>query len=121
MDHQDWNTVIFKKNIKENNKASTSNLREGTYKTTKKHVDSSVKKMNKLDEQTDAGKIEKVSSSISKQIQQARCARSMSQKDLAQMCNTNSKLIAEYESGKALPDKALEKKIQNALNVKFKK
>ena len=112
MDHQDWNTITFKNN-KNNNNDNKNKL--------KNQNDPLKKKMQLLDESTDGCKIEKVNSNICKQIQQGRSLKNMKQIDLANKCNTNVKIIQDYESGKSIVDKQLERKIQNALGIKFEK
>ncbi len=112
MDHQDWNTITFKNN-KNSNNANKTKL--------KNQNDPIKKKMQLLDESTDGRKIEKVSLNICKQIQQGRSLRNMKQIDLANKCNTNIKIIQDYESGKSVVDKQLENRIEKALSIKLEK
>ena len=45
----------------------------------------------------------------------------MSQKELAQKLNIDSKIIQTYESGKAIPEHKLMIKLEKILNVKLNK
>ena len=48
-------------------------------------------------------------------------AKKMSQKELAQKLNIDSKIIQTYESGKAIPDNKLMIKLEKILNIKLNK
>jgi ribosome-binding protein aMBF1 (putative translation factor) len=60
-----------------------------------------------------------VSSDLKKAIMQARNAKGMSQKDLAQKLMTDVKTVQEYESGKAIPNNALIAKMERELGAKL--
>ena len=56
---------------------------------------------------------------IGKQISQARCAKKVSQKQLAQQLNVLPSVIQTYENGKALKNNSMLSKIEKALGVKL--
>jgi putative transcription factor len=70
-------------------------------------------------EETDELKHAKVDKSLSKAIMQARTAKKMTQKDLATAINEKPQVIAEYESGKAIPNGAIIVKIERKLGCKL--
>ena len=65
--------------------------------------------------------IERVSLSLRMQIQKARNAKRLSQKDLAFRIGVTAKTIHDYECGKAIPDHQVIQKIQKCLCVKFER
>jgi putative transcription factor len=73
----------------------------------------------KLEEAEEAGKIAKVDKSLSKAIMQARTAKKMTQKDLATAVNEKPQVIAEYESGKAVPNPQIISKLERKLGTKL--
>ena len=73
----------------------------------------------KLEEADDVGKIVKVDLSLRKAIMQARTAKKMTQKELATAINEKPQVIAEYESGKAVPNPQIIGKIERKLGCKL--
>lgn len=73
---------------------------------------------HKLEEAEDL-KHDKVDLSLSKSIMQARTAKKMTQKELATAINEKPQVIAEYESGKAIPNPQIITKIERALGCKL--
>jgi putative transcription factor len=80
---------------------------------------STVMSARKLEEATDVGTIAKVDRSLSKAIMQARMAKKMSQKELATLINEKPQVVAEYESGKAIPNPQIIGKIERKLGCKL--
>jgi len=122
MSHQDWNTVVFKK--KQSVTLTNDDIRRSNYKTTQRVVSNSIsntnmQKLHKIDNETEAFDIKKISLSLSRQIQSARLNNKMSQKELALKINVSVKIINDYESCKAMPDNRVKMKIQRALGVVF--
>jgi putative transcription factor len=98
-----------------------------------------------LEEATDVGTIAKVDKSLSKAIMQARTAKKMTQKDvscvgsgsitiivcqtinllmhfifqLGTAINEKPQVVAEYESGKAIPNPQIISKLERALGTKL--
>ena len=73
----------------------------------------------KLEEADEPGKIAKVDKSLSKAIAQARTAKKMTQKDLATAINEKPQVVAEYESGKAIPNPQIITKLEKQLGCKL--
>jgi putative transcription factor len=73
----------------------------------------------KLEEATDVGTIAKVDKDLSKAIMQARTAKKLTQKDLATAINEKPQVVAEYESGKAIPNGQIIAKLEKKLGVKL--
>ena len=117
-DHQDWKPVVIRKNVNQLKKDNPNK---------KKKVSSKKPNSNKLETKkiiADDGEInapDKISHSLKIQIQQARVAKGLTQKDLATQLGLQPAIIKEYESGKAIPNGALLGKIGRKLGVKFKK
>merc|ERR1711964_803917 len=68
----------------------------------------------KLDE-AEIPELPKVSHSFKVELQKARVAKKLSQKDLATKLNVKPSVIQDYESGKVVPDGALVAKMQRVL------
>lgn len=73
----------------------------------------------KLEEATDVGTIAKVDKSLSKAIMQARMDKNLTQKDLATAINEKPQVVAQYESGKAIPNPQVIAKLERKLGVKL--
>lgn len=100
--------------INNNKVESQMKYSEGNKKT------SAVMDKRKLDEQDEAGKIPEVGLSLGKTIQQARMAKSITQKQLATLINEKSNIVAEYEQGKAIPNNQILGKLERKLGVKLR-
>ena len=123
MDHQDYKVVdignpklkalrnqqknkeIVSKNIK------NSNVMLGTGKKLKEDEEG----FTSLGEKDYVGKV------IGNQISAARCAKKLSQKQLAQQLNVLPGIIQSHENGKALRNNSMLSKIEKALGVKLKR
>ncbi|OEU22416.1 hypothetical protein FRACYDRAFT_205264 [Fragilariopsis cylindrus CCMP1102] len=73
----------------------------------------------KLEEATEVGTIAKVDRSLSKAIMQARTAKKITQKELATAINEKPQVVAEYESGKAIPNPQIISKLERKLGTKL--
>jgi putative transcription factor len=73
----------------------------------------------KLDDSNEGGTLAKVDKSLSKAIMQARTAKKITQKELATAINEKPQVVAEYESGKAIPNPAIIGKLERKLGVKL--
>lgn len=101
--HQDLKPIIF---VKEDKKNSYVPNQPGH------------KQFKQLDsDEPEAPKV--VGLSVGKQIQTARTQKKMSQKDLAMKINVKPNVIQEYESGKAIPDSKVIRKISQILGIKI--
>lgn len=119
MDHQDWNTVVFSKNIPSSGKATVSHVARGQFETVKKTTFDS--KSKKLENDTENFAHEKVSSKLANAIVQARLAKKMSRADLARAINEPEKIVADYETRKAIPESKYLLKMSKVLGVKLNK
>ena len=72
-----------------------------------------------LEEATEVGTIAKVDRSLSKAIMQARTAKKITQKELATAINEKPQVVAEYESGKAIPNPQIISKLERKLGTKL--
>jgi putative transcription factor len=102
MEHQDFKDVVFKK---------TQNIQrppnpEGTAKFHKLNSD-------------EPPVPEEMKKETCMAIQKARQAKKITQKDLAFLLNLQPKIINDYESGKAIPDCKIIRKMEKVLCVKL--
>mmetsp|Transcript_1402 Transcript_1402/g.1920 ORF Transcript_1402/g.1920 Transcript_1402/m.1920 type:complete len:174 (-) Transcript_1402:160-681(-) len=93
--------------------------RYGAGGNTSAHTGATIMSAKKLEEADDVGKIVKVDLSLRKAIMQARTAKKMTQKELATAINEKPQVIAEYESGKAVPNPQIIGKIERKLGCKL--
>jgi ribosome-binding protein aMBF1 (putative translation factor) len=107
MSHQDWKPVIFRKQVVKTHTVLSKNINP----LASKHV--------KLDNETESFSHAKISSDIKMKIQSARFAAKLSQKQLAQAINVKPSIIAQYESGQAIPDHQILNKIRRTLKCKL--
>lgn len=105
MNHQDWKPVIWKKQIKS---SSFTHHVQGHSKV--KNFDSD-----------DPEPPKKMSHSVKIQIQKARSAKKLTQKQLANMINLPVQTISDYESGKAIPNRQILSKIGKILGINLNK
>jgi putative transcription factor len=75
--------------------------------------------LRKLDDSTEAGHLNTVDRSLSIAIAQARQAKKMTQKQLAQAINEPAQTIQTYENGKAVPNGQTIAKLDKALGIKL--
>jgi len=74
----------------------------------------------KLDRETEELQHQRVSLEVGKHIQAGRSAKGLTQKDLATKINEKPQIIAEYETGKAIPNNQVLAKIERALGTKLR-
>lgn len=61
-----------------------------------------------------------VDKAMSRRIVDARNAKKLTQKQLAQLCMIDSKIVNEYEQGKAIPNQAIINKLEKALGARLR-
>ena len=110
MEHQDWKQVILK-----NPNAPT---KKNSVEVKKNHVSTTTKAMRALDGD-EIVKPAKVGNELKIKIQQARLAKKMSQKQLAQSIGVSQQDIASYENGKAIPNNKFIVKLEKALGCRL--
>uniref|UniRef100_A0A667YRB9 Endothelial differentiation-related factor 1 n=1 Tax=Myripristis murdjan TaxID=586833 RepID=A0A667YRB9_9TELE len=74
----------------------------------------------KLDRETEELHHERVTLEVGKVIQKGRQDKGMTQKDLATKINEKPQIIADYESGKAIPNNQVMGKIERAIGLKLR-
>jgi putative transcription factor len=101
---QDWKPVIFKK--QEEKKVHTLH----------KNV-----KINKIEQETEDFRHEKITRDLSLAIQKARNDKGWTRKEFAAKINEKEAVIADYETGKAIPSGIIINKMNKVLGVSLKK
>merc|ERR1711998_493222 len=117
----DWNTVTFTmagKGVTKTTATSATKQAEPV-----KHaggaVTSSGMNAAALENETEELKHQTVSKDLRLAITQARNAKGLTQKQLANSLNMQPSVINEYESGKAIPNNQIISKIERALGAKL--
>mmetsp|Transcript_7954 Transcript_7954/g.10950 ORF Transcript_7954/g.10950 Transcript_7954/m.10950 type:complete len:176 (-) Transcript_7954:428-955(-) len=129
---QDWDSVnvgsssVKRKTVPKTARGITAAKAAGTLSTERKYGAGGNKSAHsgagvnaKKLEESDELKHSKVDKSLSKAIMQARTAKKMTQKDLATAINEKPQVIAEYESGKAIPNPQIISKMERKLGCKL--
>jgi ribosome-binding protein aMBF1 (putative translation factor) len=114
--YSDFKVVILRKSGKE---SGNIKRKRGETTTVAKNQHSQKKKI--LDQNLDSFTTETVSYTLKMQIQKARVAAKLSQKNLAQKINVTQKTIQTYENGTAVPDNKVLQKLRRILKVKLEK
>lgn len=130
---QDWEPIVLQKRGQKASesrdpKAVNEALRSGAaVESVKKHNAGSNKgdpgpglNARKLEEDTEGGEHEKVSTDVKVAIQKARLAAKLSQAQLAQKINEKEQVVKEYENGKAIPNQQVLGKLERVLGVKLR-
>lgn len=71
----------------------------------------------RLENETEEFRHPTVGKGLSKEIQQARLAKSMTQKELASAINEKTQIIQLYETGAAIPNPQILNKLNRALGI----
>lgn len=112
--HQDWEVVVVrKKNPSTVNKSKKTVLKKKNPNSNKMSNDSKVKDDDEIK------KIKKIGKEIGIKIQQARAAKKLKQKDLANRLSVQSSLIQKYETGEAPYNGRMLSRIEKILGVKL--
>ncbi|KAH0615628.1 hypothetical protein JD844_005089 [Phrynosoma platyrhinos] len=74
----------------------------------------------KLDRETEELHHDRVPLEVGKVIQQGRQSKGLTQKDLATKINEKPQVIADYESGRAIPNNQVLGKIERAIGLKLR-
>lgn len=109
--HQDWKTTVL----------NPTKVDEKKNKGSKVVLSEQHSRLAKIDNCTgdESMKHSTVSYSLRMEIQKARNAKNMTQKQLAKEIGVQPKVIHDYESGKAIPSKHLLREISKKLGVKL--
>lgn len=104
--HQDWTTVVVHK---------TKAIKQMENKPKKQNAPGT-KEFRKLDGD-EIVKPKTVDKNIAKQLQQARCAKKLKQKEVAQRLNVPLSMIQNVENGKAKLNKAFISKLKKFYGI----
>ena len=109
MNHQDWETVIFKKKkILNKNEKRESELKKEKYN-------------NFLKENEEIPKVKKTELDVRKFLEKGRLKKGLSQIKLAQLLNVPSSTVTQWENGKIPIPKKMYQKINNTLSINLTK
>ena len=111
---QEWDPMIL------NKKTKSDKSKDASSSNTVKYSDEA-HRLRKIENNDEAQPIAKVSHNLRLEIQKARTAKKLSQKQLANLINQQESVVKDYESGKAIPDNNIINKLSKALGVKLKK
>ena len=117
MEHQDWSTVVFNK--KSTDKDKTNEKESVSYNTNPKVIIHTGPKVKKLDDGEEVISVKLVTKEMSTIIKDKRNELKMTQKELGQKCNLDSKIINEIEKGGCLYVAEQKNKISRVLGVKI--
>jgi putative transcription factor len=117
---QDWQPVVFQKSLKELKKnpyaERESHKRHGVTNSTQ----CSTVTGKKIVEDGETFHVPLVGVSFGVELQKARTAKKMTQKDLASKLNERPDMIQSYENGKAQPNASFVSKINKVLGSTLK-
>jgi len=118
-----WNKTATKKDKQSMQNAQRNNQVEAQEKHGANAPNHSIGPSNakKLDEDTGVYKHSAVTPEFKKALMQARMAKKMNQKDLAQQCNLAPAIIQSYENGSAVPEGPIIAKLNRVLGVALPK
>lgn len=117
MEHQDWNTLYV--NLKDKSKATNVENKSDKNKV-KKDNNFVLQKDSKLEQRIGEGdmKHQKISKELSKQIQQGRLSKGLTQKQLANQLSIPVNEINQMENGQYLNNKQKISKVKRFLSIK---
>lgn len=117
-EHQDWKPLILNKKIKSDSQQQKEYkiVNKGT--SNKQHYERD--NLNKIADSNETNVVKTISLDLSRTIQQARMNKKWTQKELANKINEQQKVIADYESGHAIPNNHILGKLEKVLSVKLR-
>lgn len=86
----------------------------------KSMISQGVPNLKKIENEEETFKLPSVSKTMAQRIATARCAKKMSQKDLAMKLNLPFKIIKDYESALAVPNHLIINKIETILETRIR-
>lgn len=122
---QDWDVVVITKRPDRKLKARDIDMRKGGTQVMKRFDNTYASKMKKLEMSIDdeegggARDAPKISVELRLQIQKARVAKGLTQKQLAGAMSIPVSIIQGYEGGKVVPSGAFLAKLERHLGCKF--
>lgn len=121
MNHQDWEPVVLRGGT--GRRSAGHVVPKSIQKDDKprgKSINENAARMAKLDADTENYTHKTVSPAVRTAIAKARAAKGMNRKQLAGTINVPEKIVADYETGKAIPDQKILSKMERALGVKLR-
>ena len=119
IDHQDWNTVVFKQKAATSGRATAEQIRKGAFETVRKTTAGI--NMAKIERDTEDAPPKTVSSKLAQALIAARLAKKWTRDQLAVHINEKPKVVELYETKKAVPDVAVLSKMSRVLGVSLRK
>lgn len=119
MSGQQWETVTFGASKKTAAEQAGRPVLAPRNKTPGLTCTKSGKSAAELEAETEELKHQSVAPEVKRAIMQARNAKGMTQRALAQQLGCEAKVIQDYESGKAIPNNALIAKMERAMGAKL--
>ncbi len=116
MDHQQWDPVILKKTNPNASKVTTTVPKQHINKAQSAIKTEKIYDPNNPDAEPEIKPV-MIDSEFGKQIAAARCARNMTQKQLAAAINLPVNVINEYERGQGVRNGAYVSKIKSYLGI----
>ncbi len=116
MDHQNWDPVIIKKSNPNANKVTTTVPKQHINRTPNAIKMEKTYDPDNPDAEPDVKPV-MIDMEFGKQIVAARCAKKMTQKQLAAAINLPVNVINEYERGQGVRNGAYVSKIKNYLGI----
>ncbi|ERE70579.1 endothelial differentiation-related factor 1-like protein [Cricetulus griseus] len=122
MAESDWDTVtvLRKKGPTAAQAKSKQELGVITRAAGQNKQHSITKNTAKLDRETEELHHDRVTLEVGKVIQRGRQSKGLTQKDLATKINEKPQVIADYESGRAIPNNQVLGKIERAIGLKLR-
>ena len=127
MEHQDWTPIVIRRQDMKNKKMTLNEAQQkGLAIETIKKVQGGKNNTNKyvptqkIEDEDGPTKIKFVSTNIGQKIAQARAAKSLSRKDLANRLNVKESVIADHENGKAVYNGQFLQRMAQILGVSLK-
>ena len=123
-DNQDCKTIVFNAPSNEHRRTreKPTQFNQPSYKNknTANKQRKPLDNYRKIDQAEECNKVVTVSIDIARTIQQARNSKGYTQKQLAIKINEQSRVIADYETGKAIPNNQILGKLERVLDVKLR-
>ncbi|RMB93575.1 hypothetical protein DUI87_30274 [Hirundo rustica rustica] len=121
MAESDWDTVtVLRKKGPSAAQAKSKQVSGGSGAAGQNKQHFITKNTAKLDRETEELHHDRVSLEVGKVIQQGRQSKGLTQKDLATKINEKPQVIADYESGRAIPNNQVMGKIERAIGLKLR-
>lgn len=122
--HQDWETIVIRGNTGRRSAGGTSNAGKkmaDISSSKKRSQDDDVIRLSKLDNDTEHYSHKTVSRVMSNSIVAARNSIGWNRKQLAGAMSIPEKTVSDYETGKAIPNERIIRKLERVLRTSLKR